>query len=139
MFKYFIILKDHGVSEYFEVLVTTGTREMCKIFTLNHTQHQHLFYHSYVILILSLISLHACICFQTRMWTDLCDIANSYTKLLRVCLKMSKSYYRTELQNLREDKKIRAKGNTHSLITNGLFQVSFFFLLFLHFSIIVTY
>ncbi|XP_056607014.1 glomulin, FKBP associated protein b [Triplophysa dalaica] len=45
----------------------------------------------------------------TRMWTDLCDIANSYTQLLRVCLKMSKSYYRTELQNLREDKKIRAK------------------------------
>ncbi|XP_065120758.2 glomulin, FKBP associated protein b [Paramisgurnus dabryanus] len=45
----------------------------------------------------------------TGIWTDLCDTADSYTKLLRVCLKMSKSYYGTELKNLRENKRIKAK------------------------------
>ncbi|XP_051996976.1 glomulin-like isoform X2 [Xyrauchen texanus] len=46
---------------------------------------------------------------STGIWTDLCHTANSYTKILRVCLSMSKSYYGTELQKLREDKKIKAK------------------------------
>nr|XP_055070246.1 glomulin, FKBP associated protein b isoform X1 [Misgurnus anguillicaudatus] len=45
----------------------------------------------------------------TGIWTDLCDTADSYTKILRVCLKMSKSYYGTELKNLRENKRIKAK------------------------------
>uniref|UniRef100_A0A671TCZ9 Glomulin-like n=1 Tax=Sinocyclocheilus anshuiensis TaxID=1608454 RepID=A0A671TCZ9_9TELE len=49
---------------------------------------------------------------STGIWTDLCHIADSYTKLLRLCLSMSKSYYGTELKRLREDKKIKAKGNT---------------------------
>uniref|UniRef100_A0A8C1R8S6 Glomulin, FKBP associated protein b n=1 Tax=Cyprinus carpio TaxID=7962 RepID=A0A8C1R8S6_CYPCA len=49
---------------------------------------------------------------STGIWIDLCHIANSYTKLLRLCLSMSKSYYGTELRRLREDKKIKAKGNT---------------------------
>uniref|UniRef100_A0A673JMC6 Glomulin, FKBP associated protein b n=1 Tax=Sinocyclocheilus rhinocerous TaxID=307959 RepID=A0A673JMC6_9TELE len=46
---------------------------------------------------------------STGIWIDLCHIADSYTKLLRLCLSMSKSYYRTELKRLREDKKIKAK------------------------------
>uniref|UniRef100_A0A8C1AXE1 Glomulin, FKBP associated protein b n=1 Tax=Cyprinus carpio carpio TaxID=630221 RepID=A0A8C1AXE1_CYPCA len=46
---------------------------------------------------------------STGIWIDLCHIANSYTKLLRLCLSMSKSYYGTELRRLREDKKIKAK------------------------------
>ncbi|XP_016398495.1 glomulin-like [Sinocyclocheilus rhinocerous] len=46
---------------------------------------------------------------STGIWTDLCHIADSYTKLLRLCLSMSKSYYGTELKRLREDKKIKAK------------------------------
>ncbi|XP_043098481.1 glomulin, FKBP associated protein b [Puntigrus tetrazona] len=46
---------------------------------------------------------------STGTWTDLCHIAESYTKLLRQCLSMSKSYYGTELKRLREDKKIKAK------------------------------
>ncbi|XP_050968793.1 glomulin, FKBP associated protein b [Labeo rohita] len=46
---------------------------------------------------------------STGIWTDLCHTADSYTKLLRVCLSMSKSYYGTELKRLREDKKIKAK------------------------------
>jgi len=50
--------------------------------------------------------------FQTGIWIDLRHIAESYTKLLRVCLSMSKSYYGKELKRLREDKKIKAKGNT---------------------------
>ncbi|KAF4112206.1 hypothetical protein G5714_007001 [Onychostoma macrolepis] len=47
--------------------------------------------------------------FSTGIWTDLCHIADSYTKLLRLCLSMSKSYYGTELRRLKEDKKIKAK------------------------------
>uniref|UniRef100_A0A672N331 Glomulin, FKBP associated protein b n=1 Tax=Sinocyclocheilus grahami TaxID=75366 RepID=A0A672N331_SINGR len=50
---------------------------------------------------------------STGIWIDLCHIADSYTKLLRLCLSLSKSYYRTELKRLREDKKIKAKGNTY--------------------------
>uniref|UniRef100_A0A671QW73 Glomulin-like n=1 Tax=Sinocyclocheilus anshuiensis TaxID=1608454 RepID=A0A671QW73_9TELE len=46
---------------------------------------------------------------STGIWIDLCHIADSYTKLLRLCLSMSKSYCRTELKRLREDKKIKAK------------------------------
>ncbi|XP_073808553.1 glomulin, FKBP associated protein b isoform X2 [Danio rerio] len=46
---------------------------------------------------------------STGEWTDLCHIAETYTKLLRVCLSMSKSYYGTELKRLRENKKIKAK------------------------------
>ncbi|XP_067230637.1 glomulin, FKBP associated protein b [Chanodichthys erythropterus] len=46
---------------------------------------------------------------STGIWIDLCHIAESYTKLLRVCLSMSKSYYGKELKTLREDKKIKAK------------------------------
>ncbi|KAG1940911.1 glomulin, FKBP associated protein b [Pimephales promelas] len=46
---------------------------------------------------------------STGIWIDLCHIAESYTKLLRVCLSMSKSYYGKELKRLREDKKIKAK------------------------------
>ncbi|XP_016135060.1 glomulin, FKBP associated protein b [Sinocyclocheilus grahami] len=36
---------------------------------------------------------------STGIWTDLCHIADSYTKLLRLCLSMSKSYYGTELKS----------------------------------------
>uniref|UniRef100_A0A8C1V4U7 Glomulin, FKBP associated protein b n=1 Tax=Cyprinus carpio TaxID=7962 RepID=A0A8C1V4U7_CYPCA len=50
--------------------------------------------------------------FSNVIWTDLCHIADSYTKLLRLCLSMSKSYYGTELKRHREDKKIKTKGNT---------------------------
>ncbi|XP_048055701.1 glomulin, FKBP associated protein b [Megalobrama amblycephala] len=46
---------------------------------------------------------------STGIWIDLCHIAESYTKLLRVCLSMSKSYYGKELKTLREDKKTKAK------------------------------
>ncbi|XP_056315039.1 glomulin, FKBP associated protein b [Danio aesculapii] len=46
---------------------------------------------------------------STGEWTDLCHIAETYTKLLRVCLNMSKSYYGMELKRLRENKKIKAK------------------------------
>uniref|UniRef100_A0A8C2PUH7 Glomulin, FKBP associated protein b n=1 Tax=Cyprinus carpio TaxID=7962 RepID=A0A8C2PUH7_CYPCA len=47
--------------------------------------------------------------FSNVIWTDLCHIADSYTKLLRLCLSMSKSYYGTELKRHREDKKIKTK------------------------------
>ncbi|TRY96463.1 hypothetical protein DNTS_027533 [Danionella cerebrum] len=46
---------------------------------------------------------------STGIWTELRHIAESYTKLLRVCLGMSKSFYGTELKRLREEKKIKAK------------------------------
>ncbi|XP_067315766.1 glomulin, FKBP associated protein b [Pseudorasbora parva] len=46
---------------------------------------------------------------STGIWIELCHIAESYTKLLRVCLSMSKSYYGKELKRLREDNKTKAK------------------------------
>ncbi|KAL7891207.1 hypothetical protein AOLI_G00006830 [Acnodon oligacanthus] len=46
----------------------------------------------------------------TAIWTDLCNIAETYIKILRVCLSMSKSYYGTELKRLHEEKRIKAKG-----------------------------
>lgn len=46
---------------------------------------------------------------SAAMWTDLCKIAESYIKTLRVCLSMSKSYYGTELKRLHEEKRIQAR------------------------------
>ncbi|XP_017553539.1 glomulin, FKBP associated protein b [Pygocentrus nattereri] len=45
----------------------------------------------------------------TAIWTDLCNIAETYIKILRMCLSMSKSYYGTELKKLHEEKRIKAK------------------------------
>ncbi|GAA6102554.1 glomulin, FKBP associated protein b [Tachysurus ichikawai] len=46
---------------------------------------------------------------STGIWTELCDIAESYIKILRVCLTMSKSYYGSELKRLHEDKKVTVR------------------------------
>ncbi|XP_053492222.1 glomulin, FKBP associated protein b [Ictalurus furcatus] len=46
---------------------------------------------------------------STCIWTDLCNIAASYIKILRVCLSMSKSYCGSELKRLHEDRKVKAK------------------------------
>uniref|UniRef100_W5KBJ2 Glomulin, FKBP associated protein b n=1 Tax=Astyanax mexicanus TaxID=7994 RepID=W5KBJ2_ASTMX len=46
---------------------------------------------------------------HVTIWTDLCKIAESYIKTLRVCLSMSKSYYGTELKRLQEEKRIKAR------------------------------
>ncbi|XP_007233674.3 glomulin, FKBP associated protein b [Astyanax mexicanus] len=46
---------------------------------------------------------------HAAIWTDLCKIAESYIKTLRVCLSMSKSYYGTELKRLQEEKRIKAR------------------------------
>ncbi|XP_062853311.1 glomulin, FKBP associated protein b [Trichomycterus rosablanca] len=45
----------------------------------------------------------------TGMWTDLCNVAQNYIKMLRVCLSMSKSYYGAELRRIHENKKVKAK------------------------------
>ncbi|KAI4892011.1 hypothetical protein NFI96_034223 [Prochilodus magdalenae] len=46
---------------------------------------------------------------STAIWTDLCNIAETYMKILRVCLSMSKAHYGTELKRLHEEKRIKAK------------------------------
>ncbi|XP_030646928.1 glomulin, FKBP associated protein b [Chanos chanos] len=43
------------------------------------------------------------------VWPELCSITESYIKMLRVCLSMSKSYYAAELKALREGEKVKAK------------------------------
>ncbi|KAM9482428.1 glomulin, FKBP associated protein b [Clarias gariepinus] len=45
----------------------------------------------------------------TGIWADLCNIAESYLKILRVCLSMSKSYYGSELKRHHEDRKLKVK------------------------------
>ncbi|KAG5275900.1 hypothetical protein AALO_G00125760 [Alosa alosa] len=43
------------------------------------------------------------------MWAELCKLADSYLKVLRVCLSMSRSYYGSELKTLKENQKNKAK------------------------------
>ncbi|XP_060774321.1 glomulin, FKBP associated protein b [Neoarius graeffei] len=46
---------------------------------------------------------------STGIWTELCNIAESYIKILRVCLSLSKSYYGSEVKRLHQDKKVNIK------------------------------
>lgn len=44
------------------------------------------------------------------MWAQLCKLSDSYLRVLRVCLSMSRSYYGSELKTLKENQKNKAKG-----------------------------
>ncbi|CAK6956303.1 glomulin-like [Scomber scombrus] len=43
------------------------------------------------------------------VWEELCRIKDKYLKMLRVCIRMSRVYYSTELKVLKEDQKLKAK------------------------------
>uniref|UniRef100_A0A3Q3LPV6 Glomulin, FKBP associated protein b n=1 Tax=Mastacembelus armatus TaxID=205130 RepID=A0A3Q3LPV6_9TELE len=47
---------------------------------------------------------------NVNMWEELCRIKDEYLKMLRVCIGISRTYYSAELQALREDQKLKAKG-----------------------------
>ncbi|XP_031431287.1 glomulin, FKBP associated protein b [Clupea harengus] len=49
------------------------------------------------------------------MWAELCKLSDSYRKVLRVCLSLSRTYYGSELKTLRENQKNKAKERREAL------------------------
>lgn len=53
---------------------------------------------------------------QTGAWEQLSGVKDQYVKTLRVCIGISRGYYSAELKAVRQDRKLKAKGQQQLLI-----------------------